>query len=89
MSPELLGIVSSDMILSPEQIRNLTGGYQRPKDQLAELRKQGFSRARMGMNGRVVLEESHYDAVCGGRFGLADPSAKVVRPIPMPFRKPS
>jgi hypothetical protein len=86
---QLLAIMSYDMILSPAEIQSLTGGYQRPKDQLAELRKQGFVRARIGMNGRVVLESAHYEAVCGGRFGLADPSAKGPRPTPMPFRKPS
>ena len=60
------------MTLSPAQIQSLTGGYQRPKDQLSELRKQGFSRVRIGMNGRVVFEIAHYDAVCSGRFALAD-----------------
>lgn len=75
------------MILSAEQIQSLTGGYQRPKDQLAELRRQGFVRARIGMSGRVVLESAHYEAVCSGRFGLADPFTQAGRPTTVPFRR--
>ncbi len=77
------------MILSPTEIQSLTGGYRRPKDQLSELRKQGFVRARIGMNGQVVLEEAHYEAVCGGQFALADQATHTGRPTPTPFRKPS
>ena len=84
-----MAIISHDMILSSLQIQSLTGGYQRPKDQLTELRKQGFVRARIGMNGGVVLERAHYDAVCGGRFALADQATHTGRPVPTPFRKPS
>jgi hypothetical protein len=53
------------------------------------LRKQGFVRARMGRNGKVVLELAHYDAVCSGQFGLADQPTDAERPVSIPFRRPS
>jgi hypothetical protein len=57
-----------DLILSPEELRAITGGYKRPRDQLAELLRQGFFRARVGtVTGAVIVERAHYDAVCRGR----------------------
>lgn len=82
-------IINCEMILSPSQIQSLAGGYQRPKDQLAELRKQGFVRARLGMDGKVVVESAHYEAVCSGRFALSDTSSHTGRPTPTLFRNPS
>ena len=85
-----MAILAYAMILSPIEVQTLTGGYLRAKDQLAELRKQGFVRARMGRNGKVVLELAHYDAVCSGQYGIAEQPKDLVRPIPIPFlRKPS
>lgn len=40
--------------------------YKRPAEQLAELLRQGFSRARQDRLGRVILEREHYVAVCAG-----------------------
>lgn len=54
------------LILSPEEIQQLTG-YAQPAKQLAELRRQGFYRARRNVLGAVVLERGHYDAVVAGR----------------------
>lgn len=57
----------SDLTLSREEIQRLTGGYKRASDQLAELHRQGFFRARLGrVTGQVILERAHYDAVCAG-----------------------
>lgn len=75
-------IIGYEMILFPFQLQNLSGGYVRAKDQLAELRGQGFLRARTGRNGKVLLELAHYDAVCSGHFGLADQPTDVGRPVP-------
>ena len=55
------------MILSASEIYDLTG-YARPVEQLAELHRLGFTRARIDRLNRVVLERAHYDAVCDGRF---------------------
>jgi len=53
-------------ILSSEELVSLTG-YRRPADQLAELHRQGFFRARRSpSDGSVILERPHYDAVCSG-----------------------
>lgn len=54
-------------VLGEKQIVAITGGYKRPSDQLQELHKQGFFRARISrLTGRVVLEREHYVAVCRG-----------------------
>jgi len=52
--------------LSPQEIDDVTG-YRRPADQLAELHRQGFYRARRSpTTGQIILERAHYDAVCAG-----------------------
>lgn len=59
-------------ILEPAELVRLTG-YKRPTDQLAELRRQGFYRARRSpSDGTVILERPHYDAVCSGAAKTAD-----------------
>lgn len=53
-------------VLELEEIYRVTG-YKRPLDQLDELQRQGFFRARRSrVDGKVILERSHYDAVCAG-----------------------
>ena len=53
-------------ILEPDELIRLTG-YRRPADQLGELLRQGFYRARRSpSDGSVILERPHYDAVCQG-----------------------
>jgi hypothetical protein len=53
-------------ILEPDELQRLTG-YRRPAEQLAELLRQGFYRARRSpSDGSVILERPHYDAVCAG-----------------------
>ncbi len=57
----------SDITLSPAEIQEVAGGYKRPGDQLAELHRRGFWRARIGkITGQVILERAHYDAICAG-----------------------
>lgn len=56
----------TDITLSELEIRAITG-YQRPSDQLAELLRRGFDRARRSSRtGMVIVERAHYDAVCAG-----------------------
>lgn len=56
--------------LEPDELRRITG-YARPSDQVTELLKQGFYRARRARDGSVVLERAHYDAVCRGASAAA------------------
>lgn len=71
----------SMITLSEQELRELTGGYKRPGDQLRELHRQGFNRARIGrVNGRVILERAHYDAVCAGRDIVTAPGPQVRPP---------
>jgi hypothetical protein len=56
-----------NVTLSPAEIQAVTGGYKRASDQLRELHRQGFYRARIGrVSGQVILERAHYDAICAG-----------------------
>jgi hypothetical protein len=50
------------LTLTDAEIREITD-YVQPARQLAELRRQGFYRARMGRHGGVILERAHYEAV--------------------------
>lgn len=59
-----------DLLLSAAEIEAVTG-YRQPSRQLAELRRQGFLRARRNRLGEVVLERGHYDAVVAGGPALA------------------
>lgn len=53
-------------ILDPEELQELTG-YKRATEQLVELLRQGFYRARRSpADGSVILERPHFDAVCAG-----------------------
>ena len=60
-----------ELLLSDAELVALTG-YQRQSEQLTELLRQGFSRARRDRLGRVVLERAHYEAVCAGQRPHAD-----------------
>lgn len=56
-----------DIVLSEDELKRLTG-YTQPARVLAELRLQGYHRARRSpTTGRVILERAHYDSVCQGR----------------------
>ncbi|MBK1615399.1 hypothetical protein CKO44_18220 [Rubrivivax gelatinosus] len=73
------------LVLSPEEVRELSGGYLRAADQLRALRQRGFHRAyRSQRTGRVVVERAHYDAVAAGRTGTGDHGASArpkLRPV--------
>lgn len=67
-----------DLVLTPAELVALTG-YQRPADQVRELVRQGFTRARRSpTTGVVILERAHYEAVCAGQ--AAPPRPKVHPP---------
>jgi hypothetical protein len=56
------------IVLSADELAELTG-FVRPNKQLEELHRQGFVRARH-VNGQVIVERAHYEAVCAGIYGL-------------------
>jgi hypothetical protein len=52
--------------LTRDEVREITG-YKRGAEQLAELHRQGYWRARRSpITGAVIVERAHYDAVCAG-----------------------
>ena len=59
------------LLLSTEEIEALTG-YRRPHEQITELHRQGFHRARRNRLGQVVLERGHYDSVVAARAGAVE-----------------
>ncbi|MDO9357906.1 MAG: DUF4224 domain-containing protein [Polaromonas sp.] len=60
------GVQQASAILTSTELKQLTG-YKRAAEQLAELLRQGFYRARRSrVDGSVILERPHYDAVCAG-----------------------
>ena len=67
----------SGIALSDQELVELTG-YKQPAKQLAELKRQGFWRARRSILGAVVLERIHYEAVSQGAD--AQPSGQRRRP---------
>lgn len=58
-------LTPADLLLSDAELVALTG-YKRASEQIAELHRQGFVRARKSMAGGVILERAHYEAVCRG-----------------------
>lgn len=64
-------------VLTAEEIEAITG-YKQPHRQEAELRRQGFYRARRSAgDGHVILERVHYDAICrGGGQAANEPSIR-------------
>ncbi len=54
-----------NLTLTEDELYQLTG-YRRQAEQLAELHRRGFYRARRARTGAIILERAHYDAVCGG-----------------------
>ena len=67
----------SELTLSPEEIERLSGGYKRPAEQLRELKKLGFYRARRGaVTGEVILERAHVEAVAAGAVAAPGDQAR-------------
>lgn len=57
----------SELTLTEQEIVRLSGGYTRQHEQLRELHKLGYYRARRGMvTGEVILERAHVEAVASG-----------------------
>ena len=67
------------IILTQEELLELTG-YKMAARQLADLHRAGFHRARIGMAGRVILERSHYQAVCAGQIQREKPKLRPFNP---------
>ncbi len=65
------------LILTPEEIRELTG-YTQPAKQLAELHRRGFVRAYRNRLGQVTLERAHYDAVARGQQAAPKPRVRLL-----------
>ncbi len=76
----------SDPLMSADEIRRVAGGYVQPSKQLAELKRQGFWRARRArLTGEVILERAHYEAVCSGQ----DARPSLARPEHTPTLRPA
>lgn len=67
-----------DLLLSESELLALTG-YKRAAEQLEELHRLGFARARRDRFGRVILERAHYDAVVKGAVVSARPRVRKMR----------
>jgi len=69
-----------DIILTTDEVKALAGGYKRPCDQLAELHRRGFHRARISkLTNEVVLERAHYHAVSAGMQPEAEAAGPMLR----------
>ena len=64
-------LTADALILTSDELAALTG-YQRPAEQLAELRRQGFARARRDRTGRVILPDP---LVMVNRYGIGASTA--------------
>lgn len=71
-------MLTAACLVPADQIEQITG-YRQAAKQVAELQRQGFWRARRNVMGVVVLERSHYDAVCAGQ-DKAPPAPKLRAP---------
>lgn len=69
---------ADDICLTDEELYRLTGCKQAAA-QLAELHRQGFSRARRNRLGQVTLERAHYDAVVRGEQSAPRPKVRLLR----------
>lgn len=69
------GEVARQLTLTDAELREITGGYKRPADQLAFLRARGFERATLH-RGRVLLTRAHFEAVEAGRREPERPKVK-------------
>lgn len=68
-------------VLSPAEVVLVAGGYKRPAEQLRELHRLGFWRARRAkVTGEVVLERPHFEAVSSGAAAGAAASQPKLRP---------
>lgn len=69
--------VVAGILLTAEEVAEVSGGFTRATAQLAELHRQGFWRARLSrVTGAVVLERAHYLAVCTGAPSAPAPATE-------------
>lgn len=74
------GSTTSATLVSLE-IEEITG-YRRPMDQLRELKRQGFHRARRSpTRGHVILERTHYEYICHGARTQNVPQVRIPKPL--------
>lgn len=67
---------AQDIIMSDAELQAITG-YKRSQEQVEELHRQGFYRARRSKNtGDVILERAHYDAVCAIGSAANEPKTR-------------
>ncbi len=66
--------------LTWDELIEVSGGYTQTSRQLEALRAAGFWRARLGRDGRVVLERAHYEAVCAGAVAPGARASQTDRP---------
>ncbi len=63
------------IILTKDELADITG-YRRPADQLEEMHRQGYWRARRSAPGSVICERAHYEAVCSGAQPANEPRVR-------------
>lgn len=69
----------STITMTEVELQAITG-FKRPHEQITELHRQGFYRARRSKTtGNIILERAHYDAVCAS--GLAANDSKAREPM--------
>lgn len=80
----------SDITLSHEEIKALTGGRTQPRRQVKRLKELGYWRAHLD-RGKAVLERAHYEAVCAGRVEPGADPVHTKRPTVRPLlrRRPA
>lgn len=66
----------AEIALTEAELKRITG-YELPCKQLAVLHNRGFHRAYIARRGGVVLERTHYDAVCKGNAEKPRKSANI------------
>lgn len=76
----------SSIVLTEGELVQLCGGLTQPRRQLTELHRRGFTRARLGVNGRVVLERVHFEAVSAGALPAANDRRDTPAPQVQPIR---
>lgn len=72
------------IILTPDEVISLSGGYRQPAAQLRELHRRGYWRAhRSPITGAVIVERAHYQSVASGIAAAPDvPRLRQAPPSP-------
>lgn len=78
--------MTPDVLMSPEDVKRIAGGYDQPRRQLDELHARGFWRARLSRFNEVILERAHYEAVCAGAVEPGREPRDTAQPTLQPVR---